>query len=70
MTVCFKIYILIYNQVVFIKDVLHQNDLSEVGFEPTPPFGDQKPHWYGRYNLESGALDHSAILTTENKRLK
>lgn len=37
--------------------------MSEVGFEPTPPFGDQKPHYYGRLNLESGALDHSAMLT-------
>lgn len=52
------------------RDILwftHRNekkDLSEVGFEPTPPFGDQKSHVIGRYNLESGALDHSAILTT------
>ena len=41
--------------------------LSGVGFEPTPPFGDQnaRPHFLmGRYNnLESGALDRSAILT-------
>ena len=36
--------------------------LSEVGFEPTPPFGDQNALGEGRH-LESGALDHSAILT-------
>lgn len=35
--------------------------VSEVGFEPTPPFGDQNPQ--GEAELESGALDHSAILT-------
>ena len=39
--------------------------LSEVGFEPTPPFGDQKPLLGGSFPLESGALDHSAILTAE-----
>ncbi|KAL1254416.1 hypothetical protein QQF64_016645 [Cirrhinus molitorella] len=38
--------------------------LSEVGFEPTPPFGDQKSQQLRRLKyLESGALDHSAILT-------
>ena len=42
--------------------------LSEVGFEPTPSYEDQKSLYYslsreqGMY-LESGALDHSAILT-------
>ena len=42
--------------------------LSEVGFEPTPSYEDQKSLHYslsreqGMY-LESGALDHSAILT-------
>ena len=36
--------------------------MSEVGFEPTPPCGDQKPQ-SGKRKLESGALDHSAILT-------
>ncbi|KAI8520685.1 hypothetical protein Bbelb_004390 [Branchiostoma belcheri] len=40
--------------------------MSEVGFEPTPPFGDQNPRsecWEGTSTLESGALDHSVILT-------
>lgn len=37
-------------------------DVSEVGFEPTPPCGDQKPQ-EREAELESGALDHSAILT-------
>ena len=42
--------------------------LSEVGFEPTPTFVDQNALFrYVSYqkviNLESGALDHSAILT-------
>ena len=40
--------------------------LSEVGFEPTPTFVDQNAQamyvWL-RVNLESGALDRSAILT-------
>ena len=39
-----------------------KKDVSEVGFEPTPPFGDQNPQ-RGEAELESGALDHSAILT-------
>ena len=38
--------------------------LSEVGFEPTPTFVDQNTRYEGIY-LESGALDHSAILTTD-----
>ena len=41
--------------------------MSEVGFEPTPPFGDQNAHPmdHGKDSiLESGALDRSAILTT------
>ena len=43
--------------------------MSGVGFEPTPPFGDQNARSHclmGRYyyHLESGALDRSAILTT------
>ena len=40
--------------------------VSEVGFEPTPTFVDQNArpaHVHGRVSLESGALDHSAILT-------
>ena len=41
--------------------------MSEVGFEPTPPFGDQNTQPLHRseelFVLESGALDHSAILT-------
>ncbi|XP_025904133.1 E3 ubiquitin-protein ligase TRIM41-like [Nothoprocta perdicaria] len=38
-----------------------------VGFEPTPPFGDQKSQEREEQILESGALDHSAILTTGPK---
>ena len=41
--------------------------LSEVGFEPTPSIEDQNaraPYRGARVHLESGALDHSAILTT------
>ena len=40
--------------------------LSEVGFEPTPTFVDQNAQYRlysGKLTLESGALDHSAILT-------
>ena len=41
--------------------------MSEVGFEPTPTFVDQNTHsatiLQRRSSLESGALDHSAILT-------
>ena len=41
--------------------------MSEVGFEPTPSYEDQNSHTTldqrARVNLESGALDHSAILT-------
>ena len=41
--------------------------LSEVGFEPTPSYEDQNSHLRNlsesKVNLESGALDHSAILT-------
>ncbi|KAL1257817.1 hypothetical protein QQF64_011061 [Cirrhinus molitorella] len=44
--------------------------LSEVGFEPTPPFGDQKPQYLRRIEtLESGALDRSAILTAQQRPL-
>ena len=40
-------------------------NLSEVGFEPTPTYVDQKaqPELQARCTLESGALDHSATLT-------
>ena len=43
--------------------------MSEVGFEPTPSFEDQNPQCVihiltvDKLSLESGALDHSAILT-------
>ena len=49
-----------------LKECL-ENDLSEVGFEPTPTFVDQKAQclYSGKLTLESGALDHSAILTLE-----
>ena len=50
-----------------------KNIVSEVGFEPTPPFGDQNAHshasWEGMI-LESGALDRSAILTTLKDNVK
>ena len=44
-------------------------DLSGVGFEPTPPFGDQKIryHFFGKdkdFDFESDTLEGSAILTT------
>ncbi len=45
--------------------------LSEVGFEPTPPCGDHKPQQLRRrWRLESGVLDHSAILTFQCKDVK
>jgi hypothetical protein len=39
--------------------------LSEVGYEPTPSDEDQNAHSLSmrKVTLESGALDHSAILT-------
>ena len=42
--------------------------VSEVGFEPTPTYVDQNTRYEGLIHLESGALDHSAILTTEITR--
>ena len=40
--------------------------MSEVGFEPTPTLGDQNTlRRKARKNLESGALDRSAILTRQ-----
>ena len=52
-----------------IKNIFFQiiKVLSGVGFEPTPSTEDQKSHTTlyprARIILESGALDHSAILT-------
>ena len=42
--------------------------MSEVGFEPTPTFVDQNTHrsCKRKITLESGALDHSAILTADS----
>ena len=42
-----------------------KKNLSEVGFEPTPTYVDQKPPLIAEqdFTLESGALDHSATLT-------
>ncbi len=37
--------------------------MSGAGFKPTPPLGDQKSYLSARINLESGSLDHLAILT-------
>ena len=44
--------------------------MSEVGFEPTPSDEDQNTHptRAGKGNLESGALDRSAILTSDKER--
>ena len=45
-----------------------KKSLSEVGFEPTPTYVDQNSLSQGELKeviLESGALDHSAILTYE-----
>ena len=41
--------------------------MSEVGFEPTPTYVDQKALclYSGKLMLESVALDHSAILTVK-----
>ena len=70
---------------VSIKSVIHkcsvaihwsriQKELSGVGFEPTPPSGDQKaPRAHSNdgkvCNLESGALDRSAIVTVRTLQL-
>ena len=41
--------------------------VSEEGFEPSPPIGDQNtPVTRKDSHLESGALDHSAILTIKS----
>ena len=55
-----------YFQAVGNGPRLVQNLLSEVGFEPTPTFVDQNTRYtciQASSALESGALDHSAILT-------
>ena len=47
--------------------------VSEEGFEPTPPFGDQNTQSviHGKeIILESGALDRSAIMTLAQIKLK
>ena len=55
------------------KQKIKKVTLSGVGFEPTPPLGDQNTRSHcvlnGKVfnNLESGALDRSAILTTVGK---
>ena len=50
-------------------EILLQKCLSEVGFETTPAYADQNTHNSQQCKqgiiLESGALDHSAILTSE-----
>ncbi len=47
-----------------------QKVMSEVGFEPTPSNEDQNtlPRSEKKDHLESGALDHSAILTCSSIR--
>ena len=54
----------------YLKLLSHVKEkvLSEVGFEPTPTFVDQNTRLLllsskATSTLESGALDHSAILT-------
>ena len=75
----FKIYNIFYsrdsNNFIFsIKTIIDYNfklfkkeekNLSEVGFEPTPSYEDQNALSLSmrKVNLESGALDRSAILT-------
>ena len=55
-------------------DKLLKKIVSEVGFEPTPSSEDQNslslPYQGRRLSLESGALDHSAILTYVRFRSK
>ena len=47
-----------------IMDYPLKSKVSGVGFEPTTTFVDQNAHSYEcKRCLESGALDHSAILT-------
>ena len=53
----------------------NKKNLSEVGFEPTPSYEDQNSLSISlrKENLESGALDRSAILTcyeNESKNIK
>ena len=53
-------------RVLYMKHItVHSKIMSEVGFEPTPSYEDQNTRLLseGRKHLESGALDHSAILT-------
>ena len=54
--------------VLFLQSRKRKGKVPGVGFEPTPPFGDQnaRSHYVvrGYDNLKSGALDHSAILTS------
>ena len=56
------------------KKKKEEKKLSEVGFEPTPTFVDQNARPRCASNrkvayLESGALDHSAILTMSFTKL-
>ena len=65
------IYCLIISSLVNPLHFSSKEPLSEVGFEPTPPFGDQKPQQLRSIIcLESGALDHSAILTCSHNDVK
>ena len=67
----YVIYCLIMSLNSISSLVKSKRPLSEVGFEPTTPFGDQKPQQLRRIIcLESGALDHSAILTHSYKDVK
>ena len=60
---------IIFNLRWAIKKKKKKKSVSGVGFEPTPPYGDQNTHdcpcvQARLLHLESGALDRSAILTT------
>ena len=51
-------------ETMYLQSVVIKKVLSEVGFEPTPSFEDQKSQIIEKgISLESGALDRSAILT-------
>ena len=69
----FEYYSLFYYNLKFTlvthSAMLVQKFVSDVGFEPTPSIEDQNTQisLSERSYLESGALDHSAILTWYSK---
>ena len=54
---------------VILTSSSHRKHLSEVGFEPTPTFVDQNTPVRKSFTLESGALDRSAILTCQFRKI-